>query len=199
MRLFALTLLLAAGLLVAAPAHAQLRAEAPGRAAPVAVYGGAGSQAVPSLGSMFNAQTLRFGQSYEASYSTGAAGSLGLGVYTSSLRWQPSERLAGRVDVGVAHSLGGSQHLQAALGFDENPARVFLRNAEIAYRPTANSVLHLQFQQSPYGTYAQPYGAYAQPYGAYAPYGPLGYRQGVSARFAPADAEALFWRAPSRP
>ncbi|MGB0191856.1 MAG: hypothetical protein ACPF9W_12925, partial [Nocardioides sp.] len=33
---------------------------------------------------------------------------LGLGVYTTSLRWQPSARLAGRVEVGFAHGAVGS-------------------------------------------------------------------------------------------
>ena len=87
----------------------------------------------------------------------GFAGSVGLGVYTTSLRWQPSARLAGRVDVGVAHSPFGDGAVQSALGFDgAGDTRVFLRNAELAYRPTENSVIHFSVQQSPYGAYASP-------------------------------------------
>src|SRR5690606_1051296 len=137
----------------------------------VTVYETAGA---PTLASLFNARTLRINHSYEFSYSSFAGDGLGLGVYTTSLGWQPSDRLAARVDVGVAHSPFGDGALRNALGFDQDaPARVFLRNAELAYRPTENSLLRLQVQQSPYGHYAAPYG-----YAGYGmnPYGGFGMR-----------------------
>ena len=145
------------------PAHAQLRADLPGEPAPVAVHG---TPQISGLGSLFNARTLRLNHGYEFSYSSFGGDGLGLGIYTTSLGWQPSERLAARVDVGVAHSPFGSSRAQQALGFSqEAPARVFLQNAEIAYRPTENSVLQLQVRQSPYGSYASPYG-YGSTYGS---------------------------------
>lgn len=107
---------------------------------------------------LFNSQTLRFSQSVEMTYAGGAGGSLGLGTYTGSLQWQPSARLAGRVDVAVAQPLFGSGLAGSAFGTDAGQPQVYLRNAELAYRPTANSVLHLSVQQSPYGAYAAPYG-----------------------------------------
>lgn len=184
MRSLVVTVVLAAALLLAAPARAQLRADLPGGPAPAAVYA---SPTAPTLASLFNAETLRFNHSYEFSYSSFGGDGLGLGVYTTSLGWQPSSRLAARVDVGVAHSPFGDDALRSSLGLDgDTPARVFLRNAEIAYRPTENSVLHLQVRQSPYGAYASPYGA---PYGAYGvPYGGVG----LHARYGSDD--ALFWR-----
>ena len=190
MRSLFATLLLAALLATAAPARAQLRADLPGQPAGVAVYD---APAVPSLRSLFNVETLKFSQSYEASYSSMGGSSLGLGVYTSSLRWQPTANLAGRVDVSVAHSPFGSADAQAAAGLGgDTPARVFLRNAELAYRPTANSVIHLQFRQSPYGAYADPYGTNAYGAGAYG--GAYGYGSRFGATFAPSDHDALFWR-----
>ncbi len=186
--------LLVCSLYVAAPAHAQRRADLPGQPAPVAVYETAGA---PALSSLFNASTLRFSQSYEMSYSSlGSGAGVGLGLYTSSLRWQPSNRLAARVDVGVAHSPFGDDATRQALGFDGNtPARVFLRNAELAYRPTAGSVIHLQVRQSPYGRYASPYG---YEYGGYGNrYGPAygsPFGSEFRATIAPGDDEALFWR-----
>lgn len=177
------TAVLAVALALAAPARAQMRADLPGRSATATVYEAGGA---PTLASLFNAKTLRFSQSYEFSYSSFAGDGLGLGVYTASLGWQPTDRLAARVDVGVAHSPFGDGALRGALGFDQNtPARVFLRDAEIAYRPTENSMIRLQVQQSPFGAYASPYG-YAG-YG-FAPYGGLGMRAGYGAD------DALFWR-----
>jgi hypothetical protein len=183
MRLFLLTAALVFAVSVA-PANAQSIANAPGRQAPVAVYD---SPAVPSLGQLFNAQTLRFGQSYEMSYAGGAGGSLGLGVYTASLQWQPSSKLAGRVDIGLAHSPFGSGAVRTSLGFDDAPGRVFLRNAELAYRPTANSSIHLSVQQSPYGAYASPYGQYGG-YGAGYGRSAFSRSQGFS------DSDRLFFR-----
>ncbi|MDX1420593.1 MAG: hypothetical protein R3181_11550 [Rubricoccaceae bacterium] len=183
MRTVAATAVLAVALAFAAPTRAQMRADLPGGPAPVTVYETAGT---PTLSSLFNAQTLRLSHSYEFSYSSFAGAGLGLGVYTTSLGWQPTDRLAARVDVGVAHSPFGDGTLRNALGFDQNtPARVFLRNAEIAYRPTDNSLLRFQVQQSPYGSYAAPYGYSG--YGA-GPFGGVGLRADVG------QGDALFWR-----
>lgn len=170
---------------LAIPAAAQ-RADGPAQAPAVAP--------VPlSPGALFNARTLQFSQSYEMSYTGGAGGSLGLGVYTGSVQWQPSAKLAGRVDVGVAHSPFGTGAVQSALGFDDGQPRVFLRNAELAYRPTENSVLHLSIQQSPYGAYASPYGAYGSAFG----YDVFGRPAGVTrynATFGSAGSDRLFFR-----
>lgn len=146
MRLAVLTVCLAG--LLAAPASAQLRADL-GRPAPVVLSETPGAL---SLGALFNAETLDLSQSYEFSASTGAGGNLGLGIYTTTLRWQPSSKLAARVDVGVAHSPFGDGDVQNALGFDaDTPARVYLRNAELAYKPTENSMIRLSVQQTPFG------------------------------------------------
>ena len=176
--------------LLAAPARAQFRDEASARPAAVALTDGPSALGGLSLGRLFNAQTLQFSQQAEFSTTTGGAGTLGLGVYTTSLQWQPSARLAGRVDVAVAKNLFSSGALGSAYGSDESP-QIYLRNAELAYRPTANSVLHLSFQQSPYGTYASPYGysnGYADPFGN----GYSGNRNGFRASVGSAD--RLFFR-----
>ena len=154
------TLTLALFLLAAPSVVAQRAADVPGRPAPVALSetpGGLG------LGNLFNAQTLDLSHSLEMSYGAGAAGSVGLGMYTSTLRWQPSAWLAGRVDVAVAQTLGASG-LYAGLG--QAQPQVFLRNAELAIRPTENAQIHFRVSQSPYGAYASPYGRYGRsPYG----------------------------------
>jgi hypothetical protein len=149
MRSAVLTAALGLALLLAHPAAAQLQADVPGRQAPVEVLASPEAPTL-SLGNLFNAQTLSLSHGYEYSYGAGAGGSLGLGVLTTSLRWQPSARLAGRVDLGLAHGATGS--LAGAAGFSpDNPGRLFLRNAELAYRPTESSLIRLQVQQTPYG------------------------------------------------
>ena len=174
------------GLVLAAPARSQAIADRPGQQAPVSVYA---SPETPTLKQLFNAQTLRVSQSYEFSYAGGAAGTMGLGVYTASLRWQPSARLAGRVDVGVAHSPFSSGLYESALGANGAQPRVFLRNAELAWKPTESSMLRLQVQQSPYGSYASPYGY--SPYGA-GRYTPTG--SSFGAQVGSSSSDALFWR-----
>jgi len=179
MRTVVLTAALGFALLMSSPAQAQLQSDVPGRAAPVEVVASPEAPTL-SLAGLFNAHTLKLNQSYEYGYQTSGFGDLGLGVYTTSLLWQPSSKLAGRVDLGLAHGAVGS--LANAAGFSaDNPARLYLRNAEIAYRPTQNSMIHLQVRQTPYGsacTYSYR-GACSQN---------LGYSTGSSAR------SDLFWR-----
>lgn len=179
------TLALAVLLAFAIPARAQRAADVPGRTATTVLSetpGGLG------LGQLFNAQTLQFSQSAEMSYGGGAGGTVGLGVYTASLRWQPSAKLAGRVDIGVAQALAGSG-FYSGLGNDQ--PQVFLRNAELAYRPTENAVIHLSVRQSPYGSYASPYGQTSPYGGAYGmgSYGRAGFGAGSSGDLFFRDAE----------
>jgi hypothetical protein len=179
-------LLLAAALFLAVPAQAQLRADLPQQDASVAVYQ---SQTGFSLGALLNPDHFRISNSYEMSFSSFGGQSLGLGVLTTSFRYQPTNKLAARVDVGVAHSPFGSSGVQESLGFSQDaPARVYLQNAQIAYRPTENSLIQLQVQQSPFGSYASPYG--------YDRYNPYGYRGGSAfrANFGARDFNDLFWR-----
>lgn len=178
-------ILLAAVLFLAVPAQAQLRADVPGQNATAAVYQ---SQSGFSLRSLINPDHFRIGQSYEMSFSSFGGQSLGLGVYTTTLQYQPNDKLAARVDVGVAHSPFGSEGMQQSLGFTPNsPARVYLRNAQVAYRPTENALISLSIQQSPYGSYASPYGYYRDPY------------LGHSARMrVGSETDALFWRTSPR-
>ncbi|OZC03012.1 hypothetical protein [Rubricoccus marinus] len=181
MRTAVLTTALGLALLVAAPASAQLQANVPGRQAPVEVIASPEAPTL-SLAGLFNAQTLKLSQSYQYGYQTGAYGDLGLGTYTTSLQWQPSNRLAARVDVGLAHGAVGS--LANAAGFSaDNPAKIYLQNAELAYRPTENSMIRLQVRQTPYGsacTYgyqggcSQGYGMYGQGFGLNASSGASG-------------------------
>ena len=179
--LLCLTLML--GLTV--PAQAQHRADVPARHAPVRLF----DQGAPafSLNKLFSPEHFRMGHSYEMSFSSFGGGS-SLGMYTNSLMWQFNQKLAARVDVAFAHSPFGNA-FGSALGNDQNglaSGRLFLRTAEIAYRPNEHTRLHFSVRQSPYGSYMGPYG-YGNGYGA--PY--YGHGSFYGARVSSGD--ELFW------
>ena len=153
--------------LAAAPVHAQTRAEAQTlrqQQGSARLYdAGTGF----TLNRLFSPQHFRMGHAVE--FTSGSAGGQGysLGMYTNSLMWQ-FDKVAARVDVSAARSFGGTAFGGGAyglgadgLGGDPNATRVFIQNAEIAYRPTAGVQLHFAYRQSPYGSYMSPYGYYS--------------------------------------
>mgnify|MGYP006274745815 FL=1 len=170
LRGFVSLLCLVVVLALATPAHAQLRSTAQTGSVPTQLYN-SGQAAVDALGQLFGADHFQMAHSYEMSFASAGNQSASMGMYTNTMMWQFNSKWAARMDVGVAHSLHGS-----ALG-DQN-GRVFLRNAEIAYRPSENTQFRLQIQQSPHGRYARPYG-----YRGY----------GRSAFMAPTPTGDLFW------
>lgn len=160
------------------PAHAQLR-DTDTRPAPAAIYDD-GTTAGSLLGTLFSDENFRMSHAYEMSMSSFGGNSSSLGMYTNSMMWQFNEKWAARVDVSLAHSpFGGSNAFS-----NQQDARVFLRNAEVAYRPSENMQFRFQMRQSPYGSYMSPY---AGPYSGY------GYRGhvGTMPRTSTSD---LFWR-----
>lgn len=170
--LFCLVLLLS----LARPAEAQLRDDVRVREAPTQLY--AQDSGINIFDRLFSDEHFRMGHAYEMSFSSFGGQSASLGMYTNSLMWQFNPQLAARVDVSVAHSPFGG-----AASFQDQSPRVFLRNAEIAYRPAENVQLHFQVQQSPYGSYLGPYG--------HAPYGYGGGAYGMAFGTPSGD---LFWK-----
>ena len=167
---------------IALPAQAQLREDVREQRAPTKLFdqGGAGFL----LNKIFSPEQFRMSHTYEMSMGAGGGQNMSMGMYTNTMQWQFSDKLAARMDVGFAHSLFGNQAagLQSENGLG---GRVFLRNAEVAYRPTKNTMLHLSIQQSPYGSYMSPYG--------YAPYGYSPYHYGSPFGPVHSNASDLFW------
>ena len=142
-------------LAVAAPAQAQHRADLPGGHAAVRLFDQAGPAF--ALNKLFSPNHFRMSHSYEMSFGSYGGGASSMGMYTNTMAWQFNQKLAARVDLAYAFSPFGSR------GFgmqEDNKGRVFLRNAEIAYRPSENVNLHFSVRQSPYGSYMNPYGYY---------------------------------------
>lgn len=177
MRSTLLLFFLVVSLCVAAPAQAQFRTDAQGPSS-ARVYDEGRFQA--ALGKVFSAEHFRMGHTYEMSYNSFGGQSASMGMYTSSFMWQFDQKLAARVDVSMMQPFGGE-----LFGQDQS-MRVFLRNAEIAYRPSENTEIRFQMRQSPYGGYLGPRGGFYSPYGG--PYGGSGFN--LQAGTAP---RSLFW------
>lgn len=173
-------LLLVAFLGLAVPVQAQFRNQAHTQQAAAKLYNSDGPAF--SLNKLFSPDHFRMQHSYEMSFGSFGGQTNSLGMYTNSMLFQFNPKLAARVDVSVAHSLLGNQ-VGNQFGMEGNGAKVFLRNAEIAYRPKENVQLHLSVRQSPYGSYMGPYG-----YHGYNPY---------YSGFGATGGE-LFWNSPGR-
>ena len=164
---------------IVAPAEAQLRETVLEQQAPVKLYDTKTSGF--TLNKFFDPAHFRMSQSVEFSSSSFGGQVSSLGMFTNSMMWQFSDKLAARVDISAAYSPNAGT-LSNAQGNLSGDTRLFVQNAEVAYRPTENVQLHLSFHQSPYGRYASPYGYYG-----YSPYGRMN-------RFhASTTAGSLFW------
>lgn len=146
---------------VSLPAQAQLRDHVQSRQAEARLYGS--DAPMFALNRLFSPEHFKMGHSYEMSFGSFGNGVSSLGMYTNSMMFQFNQKLAARVDVSFAHSPFGSNNVMG----QSNQGQVFLRNAEVAYRPSEKVHLHLSVRQSPYGSYMSPYGAYMSPYGYY--------------------------------
>ena len=148
---------------VTLPAQAQLRNQVGNQQASAKLYGSDG--AMFSLNQLFSPQHFKMGHSYEMSFGSFGGSTSSLGMYTNSMMFQFNDKLAARVDLSFAHQPFGSSNM---MGNEGNNGQFFLRNAEIAYRPSENVHLHLSVRQSPYGSYMSPYGHYgSRGYGLY--------------------------------
>jgi len=109
--------------------EAQYRKDANVDTAPVEVYD---QESVPfSFREMFN-------------------GGMGLttGALTSSVMWRMSNKLFARADVSFMHTPFGTGDFQQVLGSDSYN-KVYLRNAELMYKPNEKTSLYFSYRQHP--------------------------------------------------
>ena len=166
-------------------AEAQLRSESPEERAPVQVFDEDSSPF--TLNQLFSPEHFRMSHSYSMSVSSFSGEAASLGQYTNTMQWQFNDQLAARLDVAFMHRPFQGQPLGDGSG--NIGSQVYLRNAEVAYRPTENTRIRLSFQQRPYAGYMSPYG-YASPYG-YHRYDRYG---GFGAGFDDHRSRPLFWK-----
>jgi len=116
-----------------------------------------------SLNKLFDPRFFQMHHSYEMTFGSYGGASGSMAEYTNTMMWRFSQKLAARVDVGVAHTLFGSSPTGTGLpGTQNSAASIYLKNAEVAYQPLKNMTLYMSFRQAPrnYGYYMSPYGYY---------------------------------------
>ncbi len=164
---------------LASPAEAQFRdAAQQNRSVQTQLYD-SGSAAANTLQSFLGAEHFRMAHSYEASFSSFGGQASSMGMYTNTMMMQFNSDWAARVDVSVAHPFSQTN------AFGQQDTQVFLRNAEVAYKPSENFEVRMQVQQRPGGRYMNPYGRYRHG-GVGSAYGGYG--------FSPTPSGDLFWR-----
>lgn len=173
-------LFLLAFLGTAVPVQAQFREAVPESRSSARLYDADGAAGFV-LNKLFSPSVFRMSHSVEMSFGSFGGQSSSLGMYTNTMAWQFSDKLAARVDLSVAYSPFNN----SSFGLGEQKPRFFLRNAEIAYRPSDKMQINLQVRQSPYGSYMSPYGYYN-------PYGYGGYSRAAFMHAGPSH--DLFWR-----
>ena len=165
MRTAFLLLCLVLTLSLTSPAEAQFRETAQRNQSVQTQLYDSGSAASNAFQALFGAEHFRMGHSYEASFSSFGGQSASMGMYTNSMMWQFNSDWAARMDVSVSHPF--TQGDNGAFGSQQT--RVFLRNAEVAYKPSDQFQVRFQVRQSPYGRYASPYGVSPSPYSGFRP------------------------------
>ncbi|MDG1753413.1 MAG: hypothetical protein P8H65_00375 [Rhodothermales bacterium] len=169
-----LTVILVASLAMSIPAQAQLRTATPANQTAVRLYDQGGSGF--SLNRLFSPTNFQMSHSFEMSSFSGGST---LSMYTNSMNWK-FNKIAARLDVSAAYSPMQNQSGASVTG--QTAPQVFIRNADIAYRPTKNMQFNLSLRRSPYGSYMSPYGrgGYGMGYDSYggssmyASFGPSG-------------------------
>ena len=154
---------------MAVPAEAQFREAVPARNSSSQLYQASGAIG-KVISKIFNPSV--FSMSHGIEMSAGSFGGYGysMGMYTNTMAWQFSDKLAMRADVAVAYS--PQSKAMTAMGFDRSGPRVFLRNAEIAWKPSEKVRINIHVQQNPYA-FRNPY--MMNPYGGYYGFQPYGW------------------------
>ncbi len=178
-------------MLIIAPADAQFREAVPGTPPASRIYAAPGSAGFV-LGKVFNPSVFRMSHGLE--FNAGSFGGSGysVGMYTNTMQWQFSDKLAARMDVSVAYA--PMNDAASAFGIDQQQRpQVFLRNAEVEWRPSERFHFNLKVQQDPYARYH--HGYYGSPYGRHAAY--YGRDPFMYGEFHRSE-RSVFWREPRR-
>ena len=158
--------LFALAIMLVMPAQAQFRQNVPATHPPARIYEATGKIGA-FLSKLFNPSVFQMSHSFEMSAGSFGGQGFSMGMYTNTMAWQFSDKLAARVDVAMAYSPQNQMAQRAGFAQQAGP-KVFLRNAQVEWKPAKNVHLQLQVRQNPYG-----YGrmGYYDPYGyGYGPY-----------------------------
>jgi hypothetical protein len=105
----------------------------------------------------FNPEKFHMSHSVSFSYMTMGGQGLSLGTYTNSMSYEFADNLNARADVSMSYSPFASnsfmnKDMRNSLG------SVYLSRAEVNYKPWDNFLVHVGYQQRPFGYYS-PFGS----------------------------------------
>jgi len=142
--------ILCAACLGAVPARAQFKADAARDAEP------AGSLITQPPSSVmfgwFDPSKFSMHHSMEMSYMSFGGQGMSLGTYTNTMMYQFADNLNARADISMSFSPSSSFSSFGGKG-SSNFSGIYLRDAQLNYRPWENFQVQLQYSQLPYGSY----------------------------------------------
>ncbi len=113
---------------------------------------GSDSSPLSYLFGWFNPDKFTMRHTFDMSYTTFSGQGLSLGTYTNTMRYEFADNLNARADIAFSFSPYNS-----IAQFNKSDfSKVYLKNAEVNYKPWDNTTLSISYQQHPYG-----YGYYA--------------------------------------
>lgn len=113
----------------------------------------------------FNPDKFTMNHSVSMSYMSLGGQSVGLTMYTNSMRYQVSEQISARADVSLVYSPFSS----LGTTFQKDIAGIYLNRAQVDYQPSKNFRVSLQYRNMPTYGYS-PYSGYGGMFGGYGMY-----------------------------
>ena len=155
-------LLIAVIAFLALPADAQFRETVPNAFPQTRLYSPS-NKVGALLNRIFNPSVFQMSHSFEMTAGSFGGNGYSMGMYTNTMAWQFSPKLAARMDIAVAYS--PQNQIAREAGFGQQRPQVFLRNAEVAWKPSERVQFHFQIRQDPYAYHGMMgYGPYGYGY-----------------------------------
>lgn len=101
----------------------------------------------------FNPDKFTMRHSFDLSYTTFSGQGLSLGTYTNTMRYEFADNLNARADIALSFS----PYSNLSTFNKKDFSGVYLKNAEVNYKPWDNTMISLSYKQLPYGYYGNGY------------------------------------------
>ena len=151
MKSLSLVMVVCLTVLAAAGARAQFKPDA---AHPSEESGGLITQPPSTMMfGWFDPSKFQMHHSFELSYQSFAGQGMSLGTYTNTMMYQFADNLNARADVSMSFTPSNSFSSFGTKG-SNNFSGIYLRDAQLSYKPWDNVQVQLQYSQLPYGSYS---------------------------------------------
>jgi hypothetical protein len=130
-------------------ASAQLKSQVEQPASITSTRLGESSSPLAFMFGWFNPENFTMRHSFDMSFTSFGGKGLSLGTYTNTMLYQFADNLNARADIAFSFSPYSSLSTFNKKDF----SGVYLKNAELNYKPWDNTMVSVSFRQSPYGYY----------------------------------------------